>query len=321
MANINVHITFSSILLAVLVLSAVLLGASSVQRASAQSSPTVLVTGATGTSRNFTLAEIQAMPNVTMYGGFYQTNQRIVNSGLWTGVSLLYLCEQVGGISPSSNVTVTGQGTNIFNYSMVSNGLNLNQAYKTYNNLTEAEQNQTQPVTLILAYKVNGTDLPSSSQPAPRLVIVGAEGLLIDGSGGRSITQVNITAAATAPTPTPTSTLTPSPTPSPTPTATPTANPAETPSPTPEPTSTVEPTATVAPTETPTPTPEETPSTTATMPPTSTPTEQPETSPSTPPTATPESNFDLTTTYLVIGGAVVAVIIIVIAGILLTRKK
>lgn len=154
--------------------------------------PSVLVTGANGASKNFTLTELEAMPNVTMDGGFYQTKQGIVNNGLWTGVSLLYLCNQVGGITPDSTVTVTGQGTTQFTYDMVNSGTNFNLEYATYNNVTGAVQNQTQPVTIILAYQVNGTSLPSSSQPAPRLVIVGPEGLLCDGSGGRSITQVNV---------------------------------------------------------------------------------------------------------------------------------
>jgi hypothetical protein len=210
----------------------------------AQTEPTVLVTGYNGTSINYTLTQLEAMPNVTMYGGFYQPNQHIINSGLWAGVSLLYLCSQVGGITPTCNVTVTGQGTNNFTYDMVNSGSNLNTQYVTYNNMTGAVQNQTQPVTIILAYQVNGTALPSSSLPAPRLVIVGPEGLLIDGSGGRSVTQVNVTNTAPAPTPTPTAspTPTPNPTPAPTPTPTPTPSPSPTASPTPTPSPSATPT-------------------------------------------------------------------------------
>jgi hypothetical protein len=104
---------------------------------------------------------------------------------------------------------------------MVNDGINLNLEHQTYNNVTGEQQDQTQPITILLAYQVNGTDLPSSSQPAPRLVIVGSEGLVIEGSGGRSITQISIT--GTAPTPTPTLTI--SPTASPAPTTTPTATP------------------------------------------------------------------------------------------------
>ena len=97
----------------------------------------------------------------------------------------------------------------------------------TYNNITGTSQNQTQPINVILAYQVNGTDLPSSSQPAPRLVIVGPEGLLCDGSGGRSITEViivNAVPVATQSATASTSITSPSPTIVPSPTATPETN-------------------------------------------------------------------------------------------------
>lgn len=190
----------------------------------AQTEPNITVVGSTGTTITYTLTQLEALPNITQYGGFYQPNQHTINSGLWTGVSLLTLCNQVGGIISTCNVTVTGQGVNNFTYDMVNSGTNLNAQYITYNNVTGAVQPQTQPVTLILAYQVNGTNLPSSSLPAPRLIVVGAEGLLMDGSGGRSITQINVIDFAPAATPTPTPTLTPTPSPSPTPSPTPTAS-------------------------------------------------------------------------------------------------
>ena len=199
-----------------------------------QSSVILSLIGYDGTTKNYTLSELQSLPSVSGYGGYYQPNQNQINSGNWTGVSLNYLCNQTSGITPTCTISVIGQGTNNFTYEMVANGTNLNPPYITYNNATGANQNQTQPVTLLLSYFVNGTNLPTSIQPAPRLVIIGPEGLLMIGTGGKSITQVKITNAA----PTPTST----PTPTPTPTATPT--------PSPNPTSTIAPSS--APTSTPT---------------------------------------------------------------------
>ena len=212
--------------------------------------PVILtVNGLNGIQQNYTLTQLQAMPNISLYGGFYQTNQHIGNSGLWTGVAVDYICIQAGGINSNTNVTVTGQGSNTFTYDMVNSGTHFNDGYKTYSNTTGAETNQTQQVTLILAYQVNGTSLPSSSLPAPRLVIVGPEGLLMDGSGGRSITQITITNIAPAATPMPTPIPTISPTSTPTPSHTPTASPS--PSPSPTPTSTPPPTSTTpAPTPT-----------------------------------------------------------------------
>ena len=214
---------------------------------SAQEATILSVNGATGTQQNYTLTQIKAMPNATMYGGFYQPNQNQINNGLWAGVSVLYLCNQVGGITSTTNITVTGQGNNTFTYDMINSGTNLNAQYKTYNNQTGVEQNQTQPVTLILSYQVNGTNVASNQ--TPRLVIVGPEGLLMDGSGGRSVTQITITDIAPVPTPTPTPSPTALPTPSPTPT--PTHAPTPTPSPTPSPSPAPSPTPTSIPTPTP----------------------------------------------------------------------
>ncbi len=221
------------------------------RQAIAQTEATVIVSGATGTIQTYSLTQLQAMPSVSGYGGFYQTNQRVGNSGLWIGVSVLYLCNQVGGISQTSNITVSGQGNNSFTYDTISNGLHFNDFYKTYDNITGLERNQTQPLTLMLAYLVNGTALPSSSQPAPRLVVVGPEGLLMDGSGGRSVMQVSIVTPTSLPTPSPTQTPTQQPTPIPTqnPTLSPTAIPSS-PTPTAVPTQlpTSMPTSTITPT-------------------------------------------------------------------------
>ena len=146
------------------------------------------------------------MPSVTMYGGFYQLTQKIIDNGLYSGVSLLYLCNQVGGIRPTSTIQITGQNGHIFKftYDMVANGINFNPTYTTYNNLTGAQQAATQPITIILAYSVNGTNFPTKWLPAPRLVVVGSEGLLFEGEGGRSINQITLIDTAPPPTPTPT---------------------------------------------------------------------------------------------------------------------
>jgi hypothetical protein len=231
-----------------------------IQSAQGQITTILTVTGYAGTTKEYSLDDLKAMPAITMYGGFYQPNQKQINNGLYTGVSLYNLCNQSEGITATCNITVLGQGTNSFTYDMVANGLGFNSAYKTYNNITGEIQNQTQPITLILAYQANGTDLPTSWLPAPRLLIVGPEGLLMDGSGGRSITQINITnnELEQTPSPSPIFTLSPTQTPSQTPTATPSPSLTVAPSSTPTPTLIIIPTPTVesspSPTLTPTPT-------------------------------------------------------------------
>jgi hypothetical protein len=302
------------VLLALFATAMITINSYDLPQAYGQSNIVLTVTGFAGASTNYSLADIQSMPAVNMYGGFYQPNQRQINNGLWKGVSLFYICNQTGGITPTCDITIIGQGINNFTYDMVANGLNFNSAYKTYNNATGALQNQTQPITLILAYQINGTDLPSSSLPAPRLVIVGPEGLLMDGSGGRSITQVNITNFA--PTPTPTPTAIPTPTPTITPTITPTVAPTLTPTSVP----TAIPTAT--PSETPTPTSTPTPSVSATIQPTLTnntsPTQNPTPTENSTPTQAPTASEQPIVLY---GAIAAAIIIVVIAAAVIFRKR
>jgi hypothetical protein len=208
-------ITLTKFTFCMLILSSSALILTNLPVTQAQEATILSVNGLNGAQQNYTLTQIKAMPIVSLPGGFYQTNQNQINSGTWTGVSVLYLCNQVGGITANTNITVTGQGNNTFTYTMVNDGTSLNSQYKTYNNQTGAEQNQTQPVTLILAYQFNGTNIASNQ--VPRLVIVGSEGLLMDGSGGRSVTSISITNIAPTPTPTPSPTPTATPTPTPTP--------------------------------------------------------------------------------------------------------
>jgi hypothetical protein len=294
-----IHSVFALLALTAIVLAA--LAMSGTQSANAQTGTVLTVIGYDGTVKNYTLAELQNLPSVSGYGGYYQPNQNQINSGNWTGVSLYYLCNQTSGITSTCNVSVVGQGTNNFTYAMTANGIDLNPTYSTYNNVTGALQNQTQPVTILLAYLINGTALPSGMTPAPRLVIIGPEGLLMIGTGGRSITQITITNSAPAPTPTPTPSPTPTATPTPTPTPTPTAAPTFTP--TPAPTSTP----TQTPTPTPTPTPLPTSSSTPTQEPTATPSSLPTESP-TPSPSVPE--FPTWTALLLVFVAVLSLIVL-----------
>ena len=240
----SIKVTF--IILSLLMIIVIIVSGTTL-RVSAQE-PSVTVTGYTGTTQTYTLTQLKAMPSVTMYGGYYQPNQNLINNGNWTGVTLLYLCNQVGGLTSTCNVTVTGQGPNEFTYDMVNSGTNFNLQYKTYNNITGAVQNQTQPITILMAYQNNGTNLPNNQ--VPRMVIVGPEGLIYEGSGGRSVTQITVN---NYPAPTPTPTATPTAIPTSAPTSTPTATPTHTASPTPTPTQ--QPTAAPTPTTSPTPTP------------------------------------------------------------------
>jgi hypothetical protein len=298
-----------SVIIVIVALALAAIALSSKPHVQAQTEPTVLVTGYNGTSINYTLTQLEALPNVTMYGGFYQQNQQIVNNGLWTGVDVLTLCDQVGGITPTCTISVRGTGTNTFTYNMIQNGLDINQSYKTCSNLTGAAQNQTQRMYIILAYVVNGTDLPASEQPPPRFVGVGPEGLVIVGSGGRGVTQVTVTNSQPNPTPSPSTTATTEPTTNPTTTPQPTST---------SPPPTTSPTA--SPITTPTTTPNASPNETSTQ--SSAPTQQTTEAPTTSPTPTlepqPEKQID---TSLIVAFAAGTVIVVVIAGAIIIRRR
>jgi hypothetical protein len=245
--------TLTLLIISVLSLSVITIIACSLT-ANAQEATILSVNGLNGLQQNYTLTQLKALPSTSMYGGYYQPNQNIINNGLWVGVSVLTLCNQVGGINANTNITVTGQGNNTFTYQMINNGTNINVQYKTYNNITGAEQNLAQPATIILAYQVNGTNIASNQ--ILRLVMVGPEGLLMVAEGGRSVIRVTITDISPSPTPT----ATPTPPPTPAPTAVPTLAPTPTPS--------VAPTLSITPTPTPTAIPTDAPTPTATASPT-----------------------------------------------------
>ncbi len=325
------HACAAAILLIFVAIALVGLTLSLFQPAQAQTGTILTVNGFYGDTKSYTVADLQALPSVSMYGGYYQSGT--IEGGLWTGVSLRTLCNQVGGINRSCKVIVYGQGVLTFSYDMISNGINFNPTFKTYNNVTGNLQNQTYPLTAILAYQVNGTSLPSSMQPAPRLVVGGQEQLLIDGTGGKSITLISIVNIATEPSPTPTPTLSPSPTPSSTPVTTHTSTPGASATPTETTTNTPN---TTPPSTTATPGPSttgETPSATSSPTSSSGPTSSPKPSNSSPqetattpivsssstpsastsPSSTPKANAQIVPVLLVVAvgiGLVIAVIVV-----------
>lgn len=103
---------------------------------------------------------------------------------------MLYLCSLVGGIQNGSTIRtidVTGNFTADFTYEQVQNGT----GFTTYSTNGTAV-NATQPITLMLAYSLNGTELSSSNGPL-RAVMVGSEGLASTGSyWNKQVTTIQI---------------------------------------------------------------------------------------------------------------------------------
>jgi hypothetical protein len=140
---------------------------------------TLTLIGSTGTTITKNATEILAMPSVSGLGGTRGSSGTIGNYGTYQGVSLLYLCNLVGGIQNGSTIRtidVTGNFTADFTYEQVQNGT----GFATYSTNGTAV-NATQLLTVVIAYSLNGTELSSSNGPL-RAVIVGPEGLASTGS-------------------------------------------------------------------------------------------------------------------------------------------
>jgi hypothetical protein len=130
------------------------------------------VVGANGTQIVLNETGIAALPSYTSFGGYKNQVGTLKGFGTYTGVALETLCNLVGDLTSTSAVQVLA----IDNYSMNFTYAEVKGEFVTYDNVTGAEVNHSQPLVPIVAYYVNGTDVPSSDGPL-RLTIVGPEGL------------------------------------------------------------------------------------------------------------------------------------------------
>jgi hypothetical protein len=168
--------------------------------AMANPTPDIMLSGATG-AITITPAEILAMPTTSGLGG-WRSMGGSVTTGSFVGVSLQYLCDLVGGISSSGNcsaeVAQTLPAADAYSQNLTYQQIyNAAQSLTFYNASTGNTQTPTQPITLIIAYECNGTDLPSS-WGAYRLMPVGPEGLV--GTGKLSVSSVDTVAVSGYPT-------------------------------------------------------------------------------------------------------------------------
>jgi DMSO/TMAO reductase YedYZ molybdopterin-dependent catalytic subunit len=150
---------------------------------------TLTIKGTTGTTIVFNTNDIAALPSVSGMAGF-NSHGAIAGVGNYTGISIPYLINLVGGM-PNNNtflmLTAADGFTKTYSYQQVIDGT----GYTTYNQITNAAQTATQPITPILAYAINGTVLPtcykadgsldtanSDIQGPLRSAFIGPEGLL-----------------------------------------------------------------------------------------------------------------------------------------------
>jgi len=150
---------------------------------------TLTIKGSDGTTVVLNTNDIAALPTVSAMGGL-NMHGSIKGVGTYTGISIKYLCDIVGGMPDNSFVRLTASDTYTkdFTYEQVMSGT----GYATYDPLTNNETAATQPLTPILAYAVNGTLLSSSDGPL-RSAFVGPEGLLtLSSTWVKSVIEVDV---------------------------------------------------------------------------------------------------------------------------------
>jgi hypothetical protein len=134
--------------------------------------------GRDGNSLTLNETAIAKLESFTSRGGFKTSYGYLRGIGNYTGVSIVDLCNLVGGINSSCSLLVnaTDGYAMVYTYNQIQ-GKNLT----CYSPTTGDEVQPAQPLTMVLAYYKNGANLTSDEGPL-RLAIIGSEGLLTDGS-------------------------------------------------------------------------------------------------------------------------------------------
>jgi hypothetical protein len=130
-----------------------------------------------GTAMALNESHIARLEPFESRGGYLTSAGSIRGIGNYTGVRLVDLCDLVGGITNSSSLRVTASDgySMVYTYDQIM-GKNL----ITFDPATGDEVNHTQPLTAVLAYYKDGTNLTSDEGPL-RIGILGSEGLLTEG--------------------------------------------------------------------------------------------------------------------------------------------
>jgi hypothetical protein len=134
------------------------------------------IIGSNGTQIVLHSQDITSLSSYTAAGGF-KGRGGIQGVGNYTGVPILTLLNLVGGITANQNVTVTASD----GYSMTYTYQQLSgQGLSTFDPKTGNATSATQPMTVIVAYYLNGAALPSGGPLT--IAIVGPQGLLTTGN-------------------------------------------------------------------------------------------------------------------------------------------
>jgi hypothetical protein len=149
------------------------------------------VVGATGDQVTLNETSMASLPQIESCGGFKSSGGVISDVGNYTGVSVLSLCDLVGGMPSDASLTVIASDgySMVFTYNQV-NGHD----FTTYDQITGSEKAATQSLTLVVNYFHNSTVIPSDVGPL-RMGIVGPEGLLTEGHFWvKMVSRIEVTA-------------------------------------------------------------------------------------------------------------------------------
>jgi hypothetical protein len=149
---------------------------------------TFTVVAANGTKITFNRDDIAAMPTVCGMAGT-NTHGAVKNLGNYTGISMQYLANLVGGMTSTSFVRLTAADTYTkdYSYEQIVSGT----GYGTYDTSLNAV-NATQPIMPIIAYAVDG-NLLEASNGQMRSAFISSEGLLtISSIWVKSVVQLNV---------------------------------------------------------------------------------------------------------------------------------
>ena len=141
-----------------------------------------------GTQVNLFSNDLLELTAYSANGGTRSSSGTLANYGTYTGVPILTLCNLVGGVTSSNSVRITGSDnfTSTLTYAQINA-----QGIATYNS-AGVQVTPTQPITMIIAYYVNGTSIPADPGPL-RVMFVGSEGLYTTGSlNARLVVKVEI---------------------------------------------------------------------------------------------------------------------------------
>lgn len=138
----------------------------------ATSGPVVLALVGPNGSQSFTLEQLQTLPATEGYAGIKSSTGKITPPAKFTGVSLEALLGLIGGLQEGQGVNIVAED----GYAMtMSYAQALQGDFIAYDPATGDEIKPEGPLTVILAYAMEGQPLPQKSDGTLRVVVVSAK--------------------------------------------------------------------------------------------------------------------------------------------------